>query len=111
MGLAAQCRWTVLRGVRHIEVIRTTRSGSWGCTSEGWECGLVLHEVTTGRAAHAPRACGSGWRLGRRTRVRVCCGCWNVGGLRGELGAQRGELLTMGRTEEAIIAHLDKALG
>ena len=32
------------------------REGSWGRTSEGRECGLVLHDVTTGGAAHRPRA-------------------------------------------------------
>ena len=34
-----------------------------------------------------------------------------MGGLRGELGAERGELLTVGRTEQAIVTDLDKAPG
>ena len=49
--------------------------GSWGCPSEGRERGLVLHDVTTGGAAHGPGARGGGGCFGRRTRVRVCGGC------------------------------------
>ena len=46
MRLAAQCRWTVPSGMRRIEVAGATRSGSWGCASEGREGGLMLHDVT-----------------------------------------------------------------
>jgi hypothetical protein len=67
--------------------------------------------VTTGGTTHRPygRGCGLG-RIGR-IRVSVSGRCGRVGGLRGELGAQGKELLTVGGTEEAIIAHLDQALG
>jgi len=71
----------------------------------------MLHDVTTGGAAHRPHARGGGQCFGRRTRVRVCYWCWSIGGLRGELRAQRFEFFTMGRTKEAIVTHLDKALG
>ena len=69
----------------------------------------MLHDMTAGGAAHGPRARGGGRCFGRRTHVRH--GSWGIGGLRGELSAQYREVLTMGRAKEAIIAHLDKALG
>jgi len=34
-----------------------------------------------------------------------------LGGLRGELAAQRFKSVTVGGTEQAIITHLDKAVG
>ena len=71
----------------------------------------MLHDVTASRTAHAPRASGGGRHFGQRTRVRVCCRCRRVGGLRGELSAQRLKVLSVGWAEEAIVTHLDEALG
>ena len=69
---------------------------------------MKVHEVTAGRAAHAARRrrCG-----GRRVRRRLQVNCIRLCRRGGEVGAQRFELLTMGGTEEAIVTHLDKALG
>ena len=51
--------------------------------------------------------------MGRVGRVRVSASgrCGRVGGLRGEVGAQGREVLTVGWTEEAIVTHLDQAFG
>ena len=67
--------------------------------------------MATGRTAHRPRTRGGGERFRRRARVGVCGWGGGIGGARGELSAERFEFLTMGRTEEAIVTHLDKALG
>ena len=73
----------------------------------------MLHDVAAGGTPHAASRPGEGgrWNIGRRVRVRVIREDGRAGGARAELSAEGRELVTVGGTKDAIVAHLDKAFG